>query len=194
MILKYLDNIIADTTDSVLSRHTKNFTSEEKLLIDNLCITILKLFKRSEIESSKIIKERFSRDLTYETIIKMLILDGDPLQLNFKKFYSDHKDHREAKYETDLEPDSTTITKNKIEFTEFKSKTVTGILVSSWPGYLYFCDCNEKTADRPMCDANRHDQVHMRTIYDQNHMLTSSCLDRIKKVHFKKIINKIIKL
>ena len=65
------------------------------------------------MESSEIIKERFSRDLTYETIIKMLILDGNPLQLKFKKFYSDHKGHREAEYQTDLEPDSKIITKNK---------------------------------------------------------------------------------
>jgi len=190
MVFKYIDNFIADTTDSVLSKHTKNFTSEEKLLIDNLCISILKLFKKSELESSTIIKDRFSRDLTYETIEKMLILDGKSLPLKFKKFYSD-KDHQKAIHHTNLEADSNN---PKIRSRDFNSKKVTGIFVtSSWTGYLCFCNCKAKDADRWKCEVSMHDQVHMRTIYDQNDMLTSSCLDRIKKVHFKNIINKIKK-
>jgi len=181
MIFKHIDNFISDTTDSVLSKKTKKFTDEEKLMIDNFCISILKSYKNSQIESSNLIKERFSKDLTYETIEKMLMLNGNSIPLKFKKFYSDqHKDHREAMYETNIEPDDT-------KSGEFKSKVVTGILVSSWPGYLLFCKCQMSSDDRYMCEDNKHDEVHMRTLYNKNDKLTSSCLNRIVKIHFKNI-------
>ena len=52
-------------------------------MIDNFCISILKSYKNSQIESSNLIKERFSKDLTYETIEKMLMLNGNSIPLKF---------------------------------------------------------------------------------------------------------------
>jgi len=195
MVFKYIDKIISDTTDFVLSKNTNKFTEEEILLIDNLVISILGSYKNSELHASSHNKKILNNPgMIVAAITKDLWLDTSAAQkgntgsitLWFYKFYSEQKDQSFAKYKTNLEPDSYNTRNSGV----FSSNVVTGILMrTSDFNNLFFCDCKKNN----YCDMHMHNEVHMRTKYTQNDLLDANSLDQIKNVHFENIKKAITK-
>ena len=181
--------IFGDKIDDFLfPNESKKFTHQEKTIIDQFLVSLIKLYKNSELEDSANYPHYDRIDYVTEVIRKYITLNDESFAFCFAKVFRSgvNKNHYipYTQFIYDGETSRSFESSEKFRKELDKEKVISGIYVSCIKG-------NEGYIIGEGGELFTHDYA-IRTRYDGGAKLTDQCLNRIKNFHFKKF-NKIIK-
>ena len=184
MILKYLDKLQENIEDKLLPKLDRNFSSQEKTLIDNFIFSILKKDKDSKISSTntKIHDDR-SRGVS-EEITKSIDLWEEYVRFTFYKTYFSKKF-----IENDANMESWGF---KFKPGEKKSRVLLGGIIFEGEASVDLFDTGTTGSDNKPAIRNTI-RMDIGLEYDSESYLSEKTLKNLEKDFFKKIRDAIVK-